>query len=297
MWTKPCRFLKKVLNGERHTKGAESQVMCFEYQDGFESRSLSSPTADENDMIPKRPRSCTIEETANDDNDCICYIIQASGQSGPKQTLDGAGFRPEIDYIEIRRADGTYGSERSKYAAEIKEFCPDAETTFPTVDEPITIDDESPVKDPTQCTKQCGGAGEPACNRVWKKTNLRRRWHEAGRIKNGRMGSLSGVLKGELLLWGGECYGDSTVRDFGPDGFVRAVSNVMKPRPCRMTIDKSGKRRSGDYIEAFSFVRMNKAGFIFGERRQIDLVGFPTGSASHDESATSQAFSVFNTMH
>ena len=41
---------------------------------------------------------------------------------------------------------------------------------------------------------------------------------------------------------------------------------------------------------------MNRAGFLFGERRQVDLVGFLPGSASHDESAVSQAFSVFNTQ-
>ena len=66
------------------------------------------------------------------------------------------------------------------------------------------------------------------------------------------------LTKGELLLWGGECYGDSTVCDFGPDGFLRAAANVKKPRPCRMITEKSGKRKMGDYIEAFSFVRMNR---------------------------------------
>ena len=69
------------------------------------------------------------------------------------------------------------------------------------------------------------------------------------------------TIKGELLLWGGECYGDSTVRDFGPDGLLRAAANVKKPRPCRMITEKSGKLKMGDYIEAFSFVRMNKGMF------------------------------------
>ena len=111
------------------------------------------------------------------------------------------------------------------------------------------------------------------------------------------MGSLSGVLRGELLLWGGECYGGRDVRDFNPDGTVRGISTVNRPRPCRMKILKDGSRQAGDYIEAFSFVRMNKAGYLFGERRQIDLEGFPVGSASHDESAVSQAWNLMNTFH
>ena len=68
-----CR--KPFLN--RYTKGAESQVMCFEYQEGVEQRKLSSPTANEADMIPRRPRHCSIDETKSSDNNCICYIIQA----------------------------------------------------------------------------------------------------------------------------------------------------------------------------------------------------------------------------
>lgn len=111
------------------------------------------------------------------------------------------------------------------------------------------------------------------------------------------MGSLSAVLKGELMLWGGECYGGTTIRDFGPDGKVRAVQNLNKPRPCRMSMLQNGQRRSGDYIEAFSFVRMNKAGFLFGEKRSIDLIGFPDGQVTNDESAVSQAYSAMNTYH
>ena len=179
----------------------------------------------------------------------------------------------------------------------MEEYCPEATATYPNVDDPIVHDNESAVSDGTKCTSECGGQGQPACNRKWSKKNLRKRWHEAGRIRNGRMGALSGSLKGELLLWGGECYGGTTVRDFGPDGKVRAVQNVNRPRPCRMQMLKDGTRRSGDYIEAFSFVRMNKAGFLFGEKRSIDLVGFPNGQASNDESAVSQAFSAMNTYH
>lgn len=54
---------------------------------------------------------------------------------------------------------------------------------------------ESAVADGTQCTEECGASFQPRCNRFWQKKNLRRKWHEAGRIRHGRMGSLSGVLK------------------------------------------------------------------------------------------------------
>ena len=64
-----------------------------------------------------------------------------------------------------------------------------------------------------------------------------------------------------------------------------------------MQMLKDGTRRSGDYIEAFSFIRMKKAGYPFGENRSIDLVGFPNGQVTNDESAVSQAFSAMNTYH
>ena len=90
---------KKLTLIFRYTKGAESQVMCFEYESGTEDRGYSNPS--ESGNIQRRPRVCSHDETKNDDNNCICYIIQAAGQSGPKQTPDGAGFRPEIDYLEV----------------------------------------------------------------------------------------------------------------------------------------------------------------------------------------------------
>ena len=68
----------------------------------------------------------------------ITQHIKASGQSGPKQTVDGAGFRPEIDYLEVRRADGTFGSDKNFYHDSVTEHCPNAETTYPTVDQPIS---------------------------------------------------------------------------------------------------------------------------------------------------------------
>ena len=86
------------------------------------------------------------------------------------------------------------------YVDSLAENCPNAETTYPTVDEPIQHDNESPVSDATQCTAKCGQkASQPECNRLWQKRNLRRKWHEAGRIRHGRMGSLSGVLKVRIL--------------------------------------------------------------------------------------------------
>ena len=205
--------------------------------------------------------------------------------------------RQWLNYVQVRRADGTYGSDREFYQEVVEEYCPEATATYPTVDKPIVHDDESAVSDGTKCTTECGGEDQPACNRKWSKKNLRRRWHEAGRIKNGRMGSLSGVLKGELMLWGGECYGGTTVKNFGPDGNERSVARVDRPRPCRMQMLKNGSRQSGDYIEAFSFIRMNKAGYLFGEPRVVDLVGYHAGQVSHDESAVSQAYSAMNAFH
>ena len=157
------------LNLKRYTKGAESQVMCFEYVSDGSTEDRSKSDRSSSDDIPRRPRWCSIDETKNSDNDCICYIIQASGQQGPKQTPDGAGFRPEIDYIEIRRADGTYGSERKRngkriYQSQVDEFCANAEDPFPNVTPPLpninhSDDDESAVKSPTSCTNKCGGQG------------------------------------------------------------------------------------------------------------------------------------------
>lgn len=40
-------------------------------------------------------------------------MFVVSGQMGPKALPFGQSFRPEIHYIEIRRADGTYGTDKS----------------------------------------------------------------------------------------------------------------------------------------------------------------------------------------
>ena len=86
------------------------------------------------------------------------------------------------------------------YQDTVEEYCPDANATYPNVDPAIIHDDESAVADGTQCTSECGEGFEYACNRRWKKKNLRKRWHESGRIRFGRMGSLSGVLKVFLII-------------------------------------------------------------------------------------------------
>ena len=280
----------------RPTKGAESLVMCFEPSSGKEEYKFVNPHKP-NKRIPRRPRSCMINETdGTKDEKCICYIINMSGQSGRKQEPQGSGFRPEIDYLEIPRADGKYGSDDEFYADFVEEYCPDADDTFPGLDPPIKHHAESAVKDYTDCTEECGGKNQPKCNRKWKKINLRRKWHEAGRIKHARMGFLSGTLKGEMLIWGGECYGPNKMRAFNLDGTLRAARLTEQPRPCGIMINKNGEGTNDDYMEVFSMIRMNKAGYLFGERRHVELDGYRQGKAAHDESAVSQSYSVFNTQ-
>ena len=169
--------------------------MCFEPASGTED--LGYVRFGDNRSIPRRPRFCNIDETdGTKDEKCICYIMNVSGQSGKKQAPNGSGFRPEIDYIEIPRADGKYGSDFATYANEVEEFCPNAEPSYPGVDPDFVESDEAAVGDYVECTTDCGGKNQPKCNRKWKKINLRRKWHEAGRIKHPRMGFLAGVLKG-----------------------------------------------------------------------------------------------------
>ncbi|CBY31517.1 unnamed protein product [Oikopleura dioica] len=275
----------------RETKGAESFVMCFEPGTGTED--FSYVRRGSKKTIPRRPRVCSVEETKNQDNRCICFIMNISGQSGAKQTPGGAGFRPEIDYLEVPRADGTYGSEHESYADELKEYCPDAEPSYPGIDESINHGDETPVADFTECTPVCDVEGAPACNRVWKKKNLRAAWHEAGRIKHPRMGFLAGQLKGEIVVWGGECYGPANTRQWNLDGTLRATRVDFQPRSCKVDI-QAGKTINDDYMEVFSFLRMNSAGFIFGERRYVEFDGYVDGRAGHGEAAVAQAFNAFN---
>ena len=49
-----------------------------------------------------------------------------------------------------------------------------------------------------------------------------------------------------------------------------------------------------DYMEKFVIFRMNRAGFLFGARRHLDIDGYFPGQAIHDESAVSQHFSKMN---
>ena len=82
-----------------------------------------------------------------------------AGQSGPKQSESGSGFRPEVDFLEIRRADGTYGSKKPFYQ-DVAEWCPDAKPTYPGVDPEIEHNLESAVHNFDLCTSECGGAGQ-----------------------------------------------------------------------------------------------------------------------------------------
>ena len=280
----------------RETKGAESVIMCFELASGTENTSRFR--AGENKEIPQRPRPCSIDETNDPSNNCICYIVNVSGQSGLKQAPGGSGFRPEVDYLEVRRADGTWGSDKAIYKHQLDEFCPDATEPYPGIDPPFSTHNEAAVADYTQCTNQCGGANEPACNRSWMKRNLRRSWHEAGRIKHPRMGFLAGTLRGEVIVWGGECFGPAKIRQWNLDGTLRSMRTLDQPRSCKIQMKKVGDKINtvnDDYIEVFSFIRMNKAGFLFGERRYVELEGYYAGQAGHGEAAVSQAYSTMNT--
>ena len=174
----------------RPLKGPETVILCFEYSHGteiFEPEFFNEKNERKTGPgfeIPKRPRACTMDETANDDNNCICYLINISGQSGYKNQEGGSAFRPEVLYLEIRRADGTYGSDRSFYKNSISENCPSSSKVYSQDADLLESDKEGPVSDFNQC-KPCESA---LCNRVWEKKNLRNRWHEAGRIRYPRMG-------------------------------------------------------------------------------------------------------------
>ena len=286
----------------RNTKGAESLLMCFEPVDGTEPVDAFRPNDDR--MIPQRPRICTVDETNEESNNCICYIINVSGQSGLKQADGGSGFRPEIDYLEVRRADGTWGSDKEKYATVLDEYCPEATESYPGIDPVHESSPEAAVGDYTECTTECNQTGEdgiPVCNRSWAKRNLRRRWHEAGRIKHPRMGFLAGTLKGEIIVWGGECFGPTQIRQWNLDGTLRMSRMADQPRSCKIMMKSSGPSinevdtTNDDYIEVFSFIRMNQAGFLFGERRFVELDGYYAGRAGHGEAAVSQAYSTMNT--
>lgn len=119
------------------------------------------------------------------------------------------------------------------------------------MDDPIVHGNESPVADYTECTNICDVEGAPDCNRVWKKKNLRRAWHEAGRIKHARMGFLAGQIKGEIVVWGGECYGPTAQRQWNLDGSPRATRVNFQPRACKANI-QNGKVLNDDYMEVGS---------------------------------------------
>merc|ERR1719370_836057 len=120
-------------------------------------------------MVPRRPRVCSHEETDGGVNACACYILNIAGQNGYKVQDGGKGFRTEVNYIEIPRADGKWGTDHPAYAKSIEEFCPNAEAEYPGFDLDIEHDSESAVANYDECTSKCGGPGEPKCNRKWEK--------------------------------------------------------------------------------------------------------------------------------
>merc|ERR1712025_564394 len=92
------------------------------------------------------------------------------------------------------------------------------------------------------------------------------------------MGFVAGTLKGDIIVFGGECMN----------------KNDSKTHKCRVVIKEDGSSYSEDYIEAFSILRMNKAGFIFGESKTAQIDGFYPGDAGHGEASVSQSFSSMN---
>ena len=284
----------------RHTKGPETVILCFEYVGGTEtySEEIYDSSANivwgEPKTIPRRPRACTMEETEDSESNCICYLVNMSGQSGYKNQPGGTAFRPEVDYLEIRRADGTFGSDRPMYSDVTHEKCPDAQKTY-EIDPDIVHNGESAVSDFTECTS-CTG---PDCNRHWKKRNLRKKSHEAGKIRYARHGFLS-TLRGEAIIFGGECgLHPSESADGGAHCFN---GQCYATHGCRMENLKTPNglvTTNIDYMEKFVVFRMNKSGYLFGARRHVKVDGYYRtwgGRINHDESATSQHYSPLNTQ-
>ena len=78
------------------------------------------------------------------------------------------------------------------------------------------------------------------------------------------------------MVWGGECFGPAKIRQWNLDGTMRSMRTLDQPRSCKIQMKKVGNKINtvnDDYIEVFSFIRMNKAGFLFGERRYVELEG------------------------
>jgi len=192
--------------------------------------------------------------------------------------------------LEIRRADGTFGSDRAKYR-DVQENCPNGIKPFPTDPDYNEKTLFTPVGDFTQCTEECAGA---ACNRKWKTKDLRRRWHEMGRVINARMGFLAAHLQGEIMIFGGECMSNPNRQDLPKS--TRKWDGVEEfSGPCNVVIE-NGVHSTETYIEAFSVLRMNKAGYLFGESRKTHITGFLDGEARHGEASVSQIFSSLNSQ-
>ena len=100
-------------------------------------------------------------------------------------------------------------------------------------------------------------------------------------------------------MWGGECFGPAQIRQWNLDGTLRMTRTLDQPRSCKIQMKKapdgSVQTVNDDYMEVFSFIRMNNAGFLFGERRYVELTGYHVGQAGHGEAAVSQGYSTYNT--
>lgn len=119
------------------------------------------------------------------------------------------------------------------------------------------------------------------------------------------MGFVVGTLKGDIIVFGGECMGSQTNK--------QTARQDYDTHACTVTIDKDGNSETEQYIEgkfatktyflsnflsneilAFSILRMNRAGFIFGRSLAGQVDGFAPGYAKHGEASVSQAFSKLN---
>ena len=61
-------------------KGARAVILCMEPSSGFEMRNGKK--------VPRRPRSCSNEETDGGDNACACFILNIAGQNGYKVFIE-----------------------------------------------------------------------------------------------------------------------------------------------------------------------------------------------------------------
>lgn len=70
--------------------------------------------------------------------------------------------------------------------------------------------------------------------------------------------------------------------------------SCYKTHLCKAKIDENGVADNQDYMERFVIFRMNKAGFLFGAPRNVEMKGWYPGTVTNDESQVSQQFSAIN---